>query len=325
MKPQPTTQHLPHLHVDLSTRESLLWWNEVPTIPPARELATWWTRFPALTVPQFLALHSNRAPAHVSGRSVGLVASLVAAKSARRQGEVTWKSQPLVGMSRIWQRTHRTTYLRVSRSGPSRRPAQGLSAIWAWVRPDDLLESRYLIAGLLGHTDYVTAARRAGKFIREAVGRGWLVIAETQRTPVCLIATSDSFQRETGRPVVRFPHHSRSQHRALAIEAALTLAAANNTLWQTETALADDSLNQRAREGKGLLSRGANLPAIPDVELASASGHKFATELLSNNYRNDKLADKWHDLPYTVSFVGTDHRVASRFARVNRGALCFHL
>jgi hypothetical protein len=216
-------------------------------------------------------------------------------------------------------------FARVIRSAPSPHTKTRLAAIWSWVQRGDIIESRFLIAGLLGHVRFAAATSLVRTFLWRAWQNGWIEQPVPQVTRTNLVAPSDAFQSLHGEEAIPFPHPSRAQHRALAIEAALTLAAANNTLWQTTSAFADDALNVRARQGKGMPVRGVTFPATPDIELSHAFGQRAATELLSTNYHDWELAEKWSDLPYTVAFVGTDRRVAERFLRVNRGAHCYHL
>lgn len=225
---------------------------------------------------------------------------------------------PLRHNVRIWDRTHGTLECRVGVVPPrdGRARTTGVSAILAWVQPGDVIESRYLAAGLPASLPWSTRMKRVRKFITRGLASGLFVDVETVRYPSVAYAPSPAFSKRYDIPVPRLRRLS-AGHSALAIEAGLMLAEARAGIGLIVGVVGDAALSSRARNGRTNFGKGARFDAIPDAHVVIDGARDVHVEVISTEYRRQQIAEKFAAMSYRVDFVCTSRTLAGRFARIN--------
>lgn len=314
--------------LDPSTRAAWEWWVKAPAPHTLLEASDFWGATPPLTVPQLVALRLGRRPDRVSYQAARRCAE--AFQSGARRGQ--WASLPLRRYPAIWDRTHSSYTFRLdpsrTRAG-RRRPTPGsvLGRLLAWATPEDELELRFVMAALPPKLGLLERTSHALRLLRRGVASGFVVdlrrVAvphEVWRPGPAQLARLDLGHAPRWRP-------SALEHGALAVEAALWLAEAWQSVASITALRSEADLMSRARAGRRRVSRVGDRPrvrpvgarveaALPDLEITMRGGAYYAVEILSDSYRDQDMAEKVEGLSPAIQFVSTSRQIAERAARL---------
>jgi hypothetical protein len=235
-----------------------------------------------------------------------------------------WQGGKLHLDPRVWRRTHDAIeFTVVGRRTYRPRLHRGPAAIWAWVREGDVLDSRFLMAGLSSTIPRHAREKLVRRFISRGVVLGVFADAEEVRVPHAVFAPSAPFMKLHECPAV-LSRATTLSHNALAIESALRLGV--HRAGQVRVLSIEDEclLQQKLRHKRGVTRRGMALGATADAKIELPNHAPIAVELLSKSYRSEALAEKFESLPYHVDFVTTSPAIARRFVRVNPSATCYY-
>jgi hypothetical protein len=184
------------------------------------------------------------------------------------------------------------------------------------------IDSRFLSAGLPNHLKWRTRERMVRQFINRGLHSGTFDEASEWVIPTLAYSPTTVFFR--AHAVAHNPvRHAIVAHLAAAVEAGLRHVAARASIKEVRHLYSELALRSEMMRGRGMRKAGVVIGAIPDLVIELADGRRIGTEVISRNYRNQRLAEKLEGLGHTVDFVGTSTSVARRFARIN-GTACGH-
>lgn len=321
---QPLLIPLPNPRcLDLSKPEALRNWQA--SVPAFRrntmEMAEFWNRMPPLTAPQYAALRLGRPLSWVSLTTIRSTYERLT-RARYRQGS-TYEWSLLRGYTRIWDRSHRDDVFRLNPSKIRQRcaPASLFAPLMDWVTPDVTIERRFLLAGFPPYVSYQKRRAITREALRVGVLRGYIEMCGSITVPAWAYRPTAKWCRSMDIPERRWKE-SAIDHGQLAVEAALAALSrygefTDTFAFQTEAdVLATSRASQQIR-------RGDVLGSVPDLVAIDAVGRRRGTEIISENYRDTKIASKYEGLRHLVDLVATSAPVARRVAAAT-GAPCLH-
>jgi hypothetical protein len=309
--------------LDLSTPSSLVYWQALPPDPKRSQVerVEFWRRMPPLTAPQFAALRMQRPVTWVSLETIRSTSEWL--EAARFDNRHIYEWHTLQSYPRLWGRSHTDVVVRFN---PRKVRKQGattacLQPLMSWVTPDACLERRFLMSGFPAYVSYRDRREAVRKALQCGVTRGYIEIVGTITVPMRAYRPTVAWCKVVGILERRWKE-SALEHGQMAVEAALATLASNGE-YSDAIAFETEAASLAASRGSRRVRAGDKLGAVPDLVTIDGDGRRRATEIISENYRDDDIATKYDGLAHHVDFVGTSPSVASRVAAAT-GAPCLH-
>ena len=234
-----------------------------------------------------------------------------------------YESTPLHAYPRIWERSHRDVVFRLDTRRVRRlaAPAGLFAPLLEWVTPDMVLERRFLLASFPAHVPYRERRARTRDALRAAALRGYVTIMDPVAITARTFRPTSAWCQTVEVPERRWKE-SALDHGQLAIEAAIAALGANGE-FAGEVRFETEADVLAATRVARSIRRGDALGAVADLITTDGYGRRRATEIISENYRDDNIAAKYDGIAQRVDFVATSSAVATRVVAAT-GAPCLH-
>lgn len=308
--------------LDLTNPSSLTDWETEATLPTGGNRATWLSTSPPLTLPQLLGLVLGRVPERVSTKTLISTATRMMTEIGRLGPKAQWTFVRLRGLTGLWNRSHRTVVVEYVGHRRTGWKSSTLGSVFRWLTPGTQIESRYLIAGLPSELPWGRKEKVVRQFLTRGLANGTFTSGEEVELPVLAYRPSDHYFRKQGVAHAYTPEPV-ALHLAVAAEATMRTASTLASVSEIVRLISESAIRAERTKGKGMIRAGASLGALPDLIAELADGRRVGTEVISTDYHNQRVAEKFAGMGLTVDFVGTSRTVARRFARINDAA-CAH-
>lgn len=305
--------------LDLKSPASLDFWTAEPPKFTGWQSPMFWSRMPPMTAPQLLALRLGRHPTLVSLWT----ACLTSERLLDRADRGAMEALSLHGYRGILGRTHRAWVFRFDPARMRRRPAahHPLAPLIPWVRPDQWLESRFLMAGFPQPMRWAERETAVYEALRRGAEQGYVLDLRQCDLQPHAFRPSRRWCKDFGIAQPRLKE-SAAEHGVLAVEAALYRADSHGAAARIHAIRSEADLMAESRAGVRL--KGQRFAVTPDLEAELTTGQRFWVEVLSKKYADEDLAAKFAGISERVDFVATGRTLARRVERVVPRIACHY-